>query len=320
MKRLLFPLIAILLLTSGCFYITNPFPSENQGTTNTATGQPPTAYIDSITPQTPTPGQTITFTGHGTDPDGQVVGFKWRSSLNGNLSNLASFQTASLTPGTQTIYFSVQDNKGNWSIEVADTLAIAAAPTTPPPTINSFYGNPGAVLSGNSAVLSWNVSNATSILIDQGIGPVSSTGTIAVTPFASTIYMLTATNSVGSVMAATQVTIISSMLPNMPVINSFLASPPVVVKGSSTTLSWNVSNADTVQIDQGIGTIAANGVEAVTPATSTAYTLKAVNATGWVSQTIVVSVFTFYPGINPEIQYQQINPDMFTPTIIIPNP
>ena len=75
-----------------------------------------------------------------------------------------------------------------------------------------------------------------------------------------------------------------------------------------------------MQIDQGIGNVPANGVKTVTPTTSTAYTLSAVNATGWVSQTILVSVFTFYPGINPQIIYPGIDPDMFTPTITIPNP
>ncbi|MBM3148746.1 MAG: hypothetical protein FJZ88_01790 [Chloroflexi bacterium] len=164
---------------------------------------------------------------------------------------------------------------------------------------------------GSTATLHWNVSNATSITIDPGIGPVSSVGSMPILPVTSTIYTITATNSLGSVMAATQIIVISSMPPDMPVINSFFASPAIVVKGNSTTLSWSVSNAATVQINQGIGTVAANGIKTVAPTTSTAYTLTATNPSGWVSQTITVSVFTYIPGFKLDPGIMKIDPDIF---------
>lgn len=316
MRRWLFPLIALLTLAAGCVYVTAPGGLGTQGNTQDTTqtrGQPPTAYIDSINPSSAVPGATVNFVGHGTDPDGNVVGYKWRSSLSGDLSNIASFQTSSLTPGAHTIYFSVQDQNGNWSNEVASTLTIAASapPTTLPPIVNSFYTTPGTIPAGNPATLNWNVSNATSIMIDSGIGPVASVGSIPIFPVTSSIYTITATNSLGSVMAATQVIVISSLPPDMPVINSFFASPAVVLKGNSTTLSWSVSNASTVQIDQGIGTVTANGIKTVTPTTSTAYTLTATNPSGWVSQTITVGVFTFSPGLKIDPGILKFNPDIF---------
>ena len=88
---------------------------------------PPTAYIDSISPETATQGvDTVSFTGHGTDPDGHVVAYEWRSSIDGQLSTSSSFSrpASELSPRTHTIYFKVKDDDGLWSAEVTDTLII----------------------------------------------------------------------------------------------------------------------------------------------------------------------------------------------------
>ena len=84
----------------------------------------PTAYIDSVTPNPATRGQTITFTGHGADSDGSVVAYKWRSSLNGTLSTSSSFSVSTLAVGTHTIYFSVKDDDGAWSTEAVAAVTV----------------------------------------------------------------------------------------------------------------------------------------------------------------------------------------------------
>ena len=48
--------------------------------------QEPVAYIDSISPNPATQGQTVNFNGHGMD-DGTIIGWEWRSSKNGVLSS-----------------------------------------------------------------------------------------------------------------------------------------------------------------------------------------------------------------------------------------
>ncbi len=101
MKKLLLPMAMILLVATGC--LSGP----------AAPNQPPTAYIDSVSPTNIAPGETVTFTGHGIDPDGTVGAYSWRSSLDGDLSTAASFTTSSLSPGTHTIWFKVQDNDGD---------------------------------------------------------------------------------------------------------------------------------------------------------------------------------------------------------------
>ena len=77
---------------------------------------------------------------------------------------------------------------------------------TSKPTIHYFTSSPSTIESGESSTLSWNVTDATSVTIDQGIGPVElSSGTRSVSPTTTTTYTLTATNSAGSVTATTKV-------------------------------------------------------------------------------------------------------------------
>jgi hypothetical protein len=160
--------------------------------------------------------------------------------------------------------------------------------------INSFNASPASITIGSSATLNWNVSGATSVSIDQGIGAIGAVGNTLVSPGATTSYTLTATNSAGSSTAATQV-IVSGVIPfpvGFPVINSFTATPPSILVGGSTILSWNVSGATSVSIDPGIGAVASVSSKSVSPGSTTNYTLTASNSFGWVSQSITVTVNT----------------------------
>jgi len=289
MKNWLFGLIVLLALSAGCIYLSAP---GSQGAPGNIKGQLPTAYIDTITPATPALGESITFTGHGTDPDGTIVGYKWRSSISGDLSNLATFQTSSLASGTHSIYFSVQDNQGNWSQETSTTITLSIIQATILPIINTFYADPGTIQIGNPTTLSWNNTNATSTTIDHGIGSVSPVGSTTVTPPGSTVYTLTAQNSRGVVTATAQVTVRSSLSPEIPIINSFFANPLTIHPGESTTLTWSVLNAQSVMVDQGIGIVGANDSRTVTPAKTTSYTLSAINPAAVMYQTITIVVLS----------------------------
>ena len=90
----------------------------------------PTAKINSITPNPVAKGTSVSFKGSGTDTDGTIAAYKWRSSISGQISTAASFSSSTLAAGTHTIYFSVKDNDGAWSKEVSSTLTISGA-TTP---------------------------------------------------------------------------------------------------------------------------------------------------------------------------------------------
>lgn len=83
---------------------------------------PPVAIIDSITPSPANFGGTVNFSGSGSG--GNIIGYRWRSSRDGNLSYESSFSSANLSNGVHTIYFRVQNDIG-WSPEVSRTLDVA---------------------------------------------------------------------------------------------------------------------------------------------------------------------------------------------------
>jgi phospholipase C len=71
---------------------------------------------------------------------------------------------------------------------------------------------------------------------------------------------------------------------------SLSASPTTVDSGQATTLTWQTTNATTVTIDGGIGTVAASGTQQVTPTATTTYTLTATGAGGTQDATAMVTV------------------------------
>jgi len=77
---------------------------------------------------------------------------------------------------------------------------------------------------------------------------------------------------------------------NPPVISSFSISPAAINRGASATLSWSVTNATTVSIDQGVGSVPTSGSRSVSPEKDTVYTLTASNNDGSTSKTCEIKV------------------------------
>jgi len=77
---------------------------------------------------------------------------------------------------------------------------------------------------------------------------------------------------------------------NLPTIVFFYAIPATIDKGESSTLSWSTLNAATALIDQGIGSVSANGNMDVYPTQTTTYTLTTGNPDGTVTATATVTV------------------------------
>ena len=88
-----------------------------------SSNQEPVAYIDSISPNPATQGQTVNFNGHGMD-DGTIIEWEWRSSRDDILSSSEDFSSSSLSVGTHTIKFRVKDDDGKWSEYAERTLTI----------------------------------------------------------------------------------------------------------------------------------------------------------------------------------------------------
>jgi peptidoglycan-associated lipoprotein len=83
---------------------------------------------------------------------------------------------------------------------------------------------------------------------------------------------------------------------------SLTASPDTIDKGQSSTLTWQTTNATDVSIDQGVGSVEANGSKQVSPADSTTYTLTAKGAGGTQTATARVTVNAPPPPPPPPTQ------------------
>ncbi len=64
----------------------------------------------------------------------------------------------------------------------------------PAPVVAYFNASPSSITTGNNSTLSWSVSGATSVSINQGVGTVAASSTTSVSPVVTTVYTLTASN------------------------------------------------------------------------------------------------------------------------------
>jgi len=169
------------------------------------------------------------------------------------------------------------------------TIQVPASNTVPqvggtPPVIMEFGNNPATIIAGGKSTLFWNVTGATAVNIDQGIGQVPVSGTKLVSPSKSTVYTISATNSAGTVIRSSAIIIVT-----VPAATQVTASNPVInftanhLGDTSWQLNWNVSNATEVAIQPDIGpvTLTGNTVVKVPSGQTKLYRLDAVNDWGW---------------------------------------
>ena len=106
---------------------------DEQDPVNLSENQEPVAVIDSITPNPAEYKTKVTLSGHGTDEDGYIIGWKWISSIDGVIGETKTINTSELSLGTHTIYFQVRDNASEWSKQVTESLIINLDPTNKAP-------------------------------------------------------------------------------------------------------------------------------------------------------------------------------------------
>lgn len=293
MKRIIFAIFVCLLITlpAGCI---------NGGI---FVSQPPIINVFYANPEVISPGQNTTL--------------NWNTSgastvsIDQGIGAVATIGSRTVSPSKTTIYTISATNSFGTSTATAQIIvSIPLIPTptptpiptpTPTPTpiptptpqpntpvIKQFVANPYTIILGNSSVLSWNVSNASSVYIDV-VGMVAPVGSTAVYPTTTTTYTLVASNSYGSVTASLQIVVSNPTVTGLPVINQFSSTPTVIYYGYSSTLSWNVSNATSVFLE-GFGAVPLIGNTVVTPYATTSYLLIATNANGTVNRYALVVV------------------------------
>jgi hypothetical protein len=271
MKKLSLFLLLAVMITAGCLP-----PS----------GEPPAIISFDAEPPTVAAGESSTL-------KWEVSGAT-KISIDQGIGNVALSGSRAVMPSATTVYTLTATDAAGVSATATAQVIVTGVPSPPAslPSVNSFTANPPTIMPGGSATLSWNVSNVTSVTIDNGVGTFASSGSTLVSPAATTIYTLTATNAAGSTTAMAQVTVSGTPLPpgGLPVVNYFMANPPIISAGSSTTLSWDVSNATSVTIEPGVGSVGLTGTALVSPATNTNYTLTASNSVAFYSLTITVMI------------------------------
>lgn len=113
--------------------------------------------------------------------------------------------------------------------------APAPQPVIPPPApapvapTDQLTINPASVAKGGTATLTWNSTNATSCVIEPGVGPVPTSGSMTVTPEASASYTLVCDGAGGSAKSLAKIDVIAPP-PPVPVPAPVVVPPPVPAK------------------------------------------------------------------------------------------
>jgi len=203
--------------------------------------------------------------------------------------------TAPNTPGTYVGQWRMRAPSGTlFGSATVKIVVPAPAGCVGTPNIASFTASAATITAGSAVTLSWGlVTGAESAEIDQGIGGVETPGSRTVNPPTTTTYTLTA--KCGSNVKTAKVTITVNPAPptcsGMPIITFFSAANTTIKAGNATTLNWGaVNNADSVEIDQGIGGVATPGSASVSPSKDTTYTLTARCATNADTRKVTITV------------------------------
>ena len=186
-----------------------------------------------------------------------------------------------LVAGDNAFAIIAQDAVGNRS-EVTTVVTY-----TPPAPVAGLIASPTAIQAGQSATLEWSTENATTVSIDNGIGTVVLSGSLVVSPTATTSYTLTATGPGGFATAQVDISVTQ-----VAAVTSITASSTTIQLGESVTLTWSAANATAAVINQGIGLVPLSGSLAVTPTSTTEYAITASGPDGpsgppWSSQFLV---------------------------------
>uniref|UniRef100_Q01Z63 OmpA/MotB domain protein n=1 Tax=Solibacter usitatus (strain Ellin6076) TaxID=234267 RepID=Q01Z63_SOLUE len=194
--------------------------------------------------------------------------------------------STTVTPTQTTTYTLSATGSDGKTVTAPITITVASGTV---PQVVVFVATPQNIDAGSSTKLCWQVTGATSISIQPGVGSnLNANDCATVSPTATTTYTLTATNATGQIQANATVNVGTVR------ITSFTADPVTsTAAGSPVTLSWTTENATSVVLigsEIGPQTLPANGTFVIHPITNSTYTLTAYGNGG---QTVSATISVF---------------------------
>ena len=154
-----------------------------------------------------------------------------------------------------------------------------------------------------SATLYWTSRGADEVRIEPDVGTVPATGSLAIYPYETTTYTITATRDGASIADAATVTAINSSAEPTVTLS---ATPESIVKGDSSILSWTSANVDSVVLDNGIGEAPPTGSLVVRPAGTTTYAATASNESGTATASVAITVLEPQPEVSLSAEPSEI--------------
>jgi phospholipase C len=226
-----------------------------------AAGSAPTITM-SVSPGVVASGQSATLSWASTNATAVTIA---PSILGDDVTSLALSGSATVVPTATTTYTATATGASAVTVQASVTINILGATLT---------ATPSKIGPGQTASLSWTSTNAATLSIDQGVGVVNGpNGSLSVSPAATTIYTITATNGTATATATATV--------NAPLAVTLQANPANIAPGGHSTLTWAAQGAVSLSIDQGVGAVTGStGSVSVSPAQNTTYTITALDAQG----------------------------------------
>lgn len=195
-------------------------------------------------------------------------------------------------PGTYTYTLTCS---GVGGVSAPSSIPITVTAAAPPATITSLTATPSSVSTGQSVMLSWSTSNATSCTATGGAGadgwngamPTFSAAT-AVGPLAAVgtyNYTLTCTGSGGASAPSSTTVTVNAPVPGQPTVALLInnASSAQIQPGQAPTLTWSTTNATACTASAGTGTDGWSGTQ---PTSNMGITLGAINTPGIYAYTL----------------------------------
>ncbi len=180
-----------------------------------------------------------------------------------------------------------------WLISTSPSPGPAPSnPTTPveaavEPQISLFRASRTSITLGDEVTLIWNTSDADRVELEPG-GPVALSGDTNVSPDATVSYALVASGPGGETRQSVRISV-AAPVPDPP-IASLTAQPNTIERGGASTLTWSTTNATSVRLEPGFGTVAASGSRRVTPTGDQTYQLVVTGTGGTIEREVGVTV------------------------------